>query len=70
MVDTKEDKMLRTEQVDTPFPTLSSEYALLELLPVKNPVFRTLEAKIKSLSVLRSGGTCFGNEKNEKLSSC
>eukprot|EP00980_Cylindrotheca_fusiformis_P028828 scaffold22653_cov119-Cylindrotheca_fusiformis.AAC.9 len=44
---------VRKEQVDTPVPTLSSEYALLKILPVKNPVFRTLEQNIESLSVVR-----------------
>ena len=46
-----------SEEAIAPVPTLSSEYTLLELLPVKNPVFRTLESNIKSLSVLRFGGT-------------
>jgi len=41
------------EQVDTPIPNLSSEYALLKILPVKNPVFRTLEQSIEKLSVFR-----------------
>ncbi len=44
------------EQVDTPVPTLSSEYALLKVLPVNNPVFRTLEQNIESISVLRKVG--------------
>mmetsp|Transcript_53860 Transcript_53860/g.151369 ORF Transcript_53860/g.151369 Transcript_53860/m.151369 type:complete len:534 (+) Transcript_53860:105-1706(+) len=47
---------LRTEQVDTPVPTLSSEYALLKVLPVNNPVFRTLEHNIESISALRKVG--------------
>jgi hypothetical protein len=46
------------EQVDTPIPTLSSEYALLKMLPVKNPVFRMLEQNIETLSVLRLQGKC------------
>ena len=41
------------EQVDTPVPALSSEYALLKTLPVRNPVFRTLEQSIEKLSVFR-----------------
>jgi hypothetical protein len=60
VVDTKDDIMdeiLRTDQVDAPVPTLSSERALLELLPIKNPVFRTLESNIKSLSAVLVGGT-------------
>jgi hypothetical protein len=59
-VDTRDeisDSVLR-EQVDTPVPTLSSEYALLKVLPVKNPVFRALQSNIEALSSLRlSGGT-------------
>jgi peptidylprolyl isomerase len=47
---------LRKEQVDTPEATLSSEYALLKVLPVNNPVFRTLEQKIESISTLRKVG--------------
>lgn len=43
---------VRTEPVDTPIQSLSSEYALLEVLPVKNKIFRTLESKIESLSDL------------------
>lgn len=46
------------EQVDTPIPSLSSEYALLKILPVKNPVFRTLELSIEKLSVFRELGNC------------
>jgi hypothetical protein len=59
IVDTKDQSSdsVRTEQVDTPVPTLSSEYALLKVLPVKNPVFRTLEQNIEALSALRFGGT-------------
>jgi hypothetical protein len=48
---------VRKEQVDTPIPTLSSEYALLRVLPVKNPVFRALEGFIESLSALQIKGT-------------
>lgn len=61
IVDTRSDisDSVRKEQVDTPVAKLSSEYALLEVLPVKNPVFRTLEQNIKSLSTLLSGGTVF-----------
>ncbi|VEU41069.1 unnamed protein product [Pseudo-nitzschia multistriata] len=40
------------EQVQV-FPKLSSEYALLKVLPVKNPVFRTVEQNLEQLSVLR-----------------
>lgn len=59
VVDTRDDisDSMRTEQVDTPVPNLSSEYALLKVLPVKNPVFRTLEQKLEALSALRFGGT-------------
>ena len=46
-----------TEQIDTPVPTLSSEYALLNVLPVNNVVFRTLQTNIEALSALRFGGT-------------
>lgn len=43
-----------TEAIDSsPVSTSSSEYALLKVLPVKNPVFRTLEQNIEALSVLR-----------------
>lgn len=47
------------EQVDTPIPVLSSEYALLKTLPVRNPVFRTLEQSIEKLSVFRDSGKCY-----------
>ena len=40
------------EQVEV-FPKLSSEYALLRVLPVKNSVFRTVEQNLEALSVLR-----------------
>ena len=40
--------------VDVPVPTLSCEYALLKVLPVKNPVFRTLEANVQTISILRT----------------
>ena len=40
------------EQVEV-FPKLSSEYALLRVLPVKNTVFRTVEQNLEALSVLR-----------------
>jgi hypothetical protein len=53
--DNVSDSVLK-EQVDTPVPTLSSEYALLEVLPVKNAVFRTLERNIEALSSLRESG--------------
>lgn len=56
ILDTKADSSalsVWTETVNTPVPTLSSEYALLKVLPVKNPVFRTLEQNIENLSVLR-----------------
>lgn len=42
----------RNEQVEV-FPGLSSEYALLRVLPVKNTVFRTIEQNLEGLSVLR-----------------
>lgn len=42
----------RKEQVGV-FPKLSSEYALLRVLPVKNVVFRTVEQNLEALSVLR-----------------
>lgn len=42
----------RNEQVEV-FPKLSSEYALLRVLPVKNTVFRTVEQNLEALSVLR-----------------
>lgn len=41
-----------TQQLEV-FPKLSSEYALLRVLPVKNPVFRTIEQNLEALSVLR-----------------
>jgi peptidylprolyl isomerase len=56
ILDTKADSSalsVWTETVNTPDPTLSSEYALLRVLPVKNPVFRTLEQNVGNLSVLR-----------------
>jgi peptidylprolyl isomerase len=56
VLDTKADSSalsVWTEPVNTPVPTLSSEYALLKVLPVKNPVFRTLETNIENLSILR-----------------
>lgn len=43
---------LGTQQLEV-FPKLSSEYALLRVLPVKNPVFRTIEQNLEALSVLR-----------------
>ena len=43
---------MRNEQVEV-FPKLSTEYALLRVLPVKNPVFRTIEQNLEALSVLR-----------------
>jgi peptidylprolyl isomerase len=56
ILDTKADSSalsVWTETVNAPDPTLSSEYALLRVLPVKNPVFRTLEQNVGNLSVLR-----------------
>ena len=35
------------------FPTLSSEYALLKVLPLRNQVFRAIEQNVEALSVLR-----------------
>lgn len=55
IIDDRSDSV-RKEQVDTPIPALSSEYALLKILPVKNPVFRTLEQSIEKLSVFRELG--------------
>jgi hypothetical protein len=55
IVDTRDeisDSVLK-EQVDTPVPTLSSEYALLKVLPVKNSVFRALQSNIEAVSSLR-----------------
>ena len=60
VVNTRDDisNSVQTEQVDTPVPkNLSSEYALLKVLPIKNHVFRMLEQKIEALSALRFGGT-------------
>jgi hypothetical protein len=59
VVDTRDEMIISvpTEIVDTPVATLSSEYALLKILPVKNPVFRTLETKLEELSALRFKGT-------------
>lgn len=45
---------LQGEQVDLETYTLNSELCLLKLLPVKNPVFRSLERSITSLSELKS----------------
>ena len=42
----------RNEQVEV-VPKLSSECALLRVLPVKNSVFRTVEQNLEALSVLR-----------------
>jgi hypothetical protein len=53
VIDDKSDAV-RKEQVDR----LSSECALLEILPVKNPVFRMLEKNMEALSVLRLQGKC------------
>lgn len=47
---------VRREQVDTPEPTLSAEYALLKVLPLNNAVFRTLEQNIEAVSILRKVG--------------
>ena len=54
VVDTRDEitDQVRTEPVLTPVQSLSSEYALLEVLPVTNKIFRTLESKIESLSDL------------------
>jgi hypothetical protein len=57
---------VRTEQVDTPDPTLSSQYALLKVLPVKNPVFRTLESNVEQVSLLRSQGRSSFSRKDMK----
>ena len=35
---------------------LSSEYALLKVLPVKNSAFRALQSQIEALSILRGSG--------------
>ena len=43
---------LSNEQVEV-FPKLSSECALLRVLPVKNSIFRTVEQNLEALSVLR-----------------
>jgi peptidylprolyl isomerase len=58
VVETRDELLdsVRREQVDTPEPTLSAEYALLKVLPVNNPVFRTLEQNIEAVSVLRKVG--------------
>ena len=42
------------DPVNVETPSLSSELCLLRLLPVKNPVFKSLDGYIQSLSVLRS----------------
>jgi peptidylprolyl isomerase len=47
---------VRTTQVDTPVATLSSEYALLRVLPVKNPIFRIVVSNLETLSALRFVG--------------
>ena len=59
VVDTRDAESVPTEQIGVPVPTLSSEYALLDVLPVKNPVFRTLETNIQAISTLKFGGTKF-----------
>ena len=61
VVDTREEvsNSVPMEQVDTPIPTLGSEYALLKVLPVKNPAFRALETNIEAISALRNGGCKF-----------
>lgn len=43
----------RKDPVDVETPSLSSELCLLRLLPVKNPVFKSLDGYIQSLSILR-----------------
>lgn len=50
--DSLSESSLGNEQVQV-FPKLSSEVALLKVLPVKNTVFRTVEQNLESLSVLR-----------------
>jgi len=45
------------EQITVDFDELSSEYCLLKLLPVNNPVFRELQKRIEQVSVIRLPGT-------------
>lgn len=44
----------RQDPVDVETPSLSSELCLVRLLPIKNPVFKSLDGYIESLSSLRS----------------
>ena len=44
----------RKDPVDVETPALSSEICLIRLLPVKNPVFKSLDGYIQALSSLRS----------------
>ena len=69
VVNTREEinDQVRTEPVDTPVQSLSSEYALLEVLPVKNKIFRTLESKIESLSDL-IGKNIYEREREREIS--
>jgi len=55
ILNTKDDlsaSSVRDKQVEV-FPKLSTEYALLRVLPVKNPVFRAVEQNLEELSVIR-----------------
>eukprot|EP00536_Pseudo-nitzschia_multiseries_P007156 jgi/Psemu1/319060/estExt_fgenesh1_pm.C_1650001 len=55
VLNTKDDlsaSSMRNKQVEV-FPKLSTEYALLRVLPVKNPVFRAVEQNLEEVSVIR-----------------
>lgn len=59
-----DDTTIKTGTVDTSPTVLSSERCLLQVLPVKNIVFRTLEDYVVSLSSLRSTNVDTDAKKN------
>jgi peptidylprolyl isomerase len=59
-----DDTTIKTGTVDTSPTVLSSERCLLQVLPVKNIVFRTLEDYVVSLSSLRSSSVDTDAKKN------
>lgn len=53
---TSAEESIRKDPMDVETPSLSSELCLIRLLPVKNPVFKSLSLSMQSLSSLRSEG--------------
>jgi hypothetical protein len=49
---------LRNELQETEPTALNAELCLLRLLPIKQPVFRQLQAYMSSLSALQNKGAC------------